>query len=273
MTSFILVSVSFGYFYGLQDSFEWNVWKYLMWGCGLLAGSCFAINQALEVAWDSKMERTQNRPLPQGILAKWEAWVFGTLCFLVGFWFLWNINLMTAILGASIVLTYCFWYTPSKRWNSLNTLIGAIPGAIPPLVGWTAARGNIDLQGGFLFVLLFSWQLPHFLAIAWLYRNDYKQGGYAMLPVVEDSGQSCFRQILIQTGVLILVSLFPFAMGLAGYYYLLVALLAGGYFLYMGIQLYRSHSDRDARSVFRISLLYLPAILFALIWDRAVFYV
>ncbi len=273
MTVFILVSVSFGFIYGKPESVSWTPMWWALLGSALLAFACFGINQLLEIDRDGMMVRTQNRPLVKGVVHKIEGWILSLVCWGLGFWILWDkVNLLSAWIGFFIVFSYCFLYTPTKRWTTLNTLIGAIPGSLPPVLGWAAAQNGIGKGAALLFLILFFWQLPHFLAIAWLYREDYSKGKFAMLSVVDDSGESCFRQIIIQTTFLIFVSLMPIVWGLAGFFYLGIALLAGSYFLYKGIVLYKNKSAQSARSLFYYSLLYLPFLLLSLVLDSTVVY-
>lgn len=238
-------------------------------GTALLAAAAFGFNQAWEKDLDALMERTRNRPLPTGRLTRTEAVVFSSLLTLAGALVLAVfVNLLTMALGLLTVVLYAAVYTPLKRISSLNTLIGAIPGALPPLMGWTAAQGLIGFGGAVLFLLLFFWQTPHFLSLAWLYREEYRRGGFRMLSVTDPSGEACFRHIVLQTVFLLFVSLLPFVAGLAGKVYLLSALSAGAYFLFSALRLYRLRTQAAARTLFLASLVYLPLVLVVLALNR-----
>ena len=268
MTSFILVSVGLGFYYGKTSTSSLEELGWALVGSLLMAMSCFSINQAIEKDLDKKMPRTMNRPIPTGVVTVTEAWLIGGGSFILGMVVLGSkVNSLTCFLGVSIVLSYCFFYTPWKQKSSINTLIGAIPGAIPPLIGWSTAQGSLGRGAFLLFLILYFWQLPHFLAIAWLYREDYSKGNFHMWSVVDPSGDSCFRQIIIQSFFLLFASLIPVLWGVAGYYYGALAWVGGLFFIYKGFQLYKSKSDSSARGLFYYSLIYLPCILLALILD------
>ncbi len=273
MSSFLVISVGLGYYYAQPSGLGFLHLLWTLLGSGLLAFSCFAINQVLEVEYDKQMPRTEQRPLPQGEISKKEVWWMGSLFFFLGTGLLYfKINMLAAFFGASIVLTYCFLYTPFKRISHLNTLIGTIPGALPPLIGWAAVRDSIGMGAIVMFVILLFWQLPHFLAIAWLYRKDYSQANFSMLSVVDPTGKSVFRQIVFQTVLLILSSFVPFLLGIAGKLYLVVALVSGLAFLGAGLVLKKTESNRAAWWVFILSLVYLILILLFLIVDNRVVY-
>ncbi len=267
----ILFTTFVGYLLGAGDDFRFFILLHVMLGTAMLVIGSFALNQAIEKRFDKLMLRTRARPVPSERVGQTEAFSFGLLCFFAGTGYLYfMVNPLTGILGAAALILYAAVYTPLKRFSSLNTLIGAVPGALPPLMGWTAAQNSLGYGGLVLFFLLFFWQIPHFLALAWMYKDDYTAGGFRMLSVTDPSGAACFRHILLQTLCLILISLFPFVAGIAGPYYLVVALMAGGYFLYTGIVLYRERSREAARRVFMASLLYLPSLLFMLILSKMV---
>ena len=178
------------------------------------------------------------------------------------------VNLLTSLLGAITVVSYLFVYTPLKRVTSLNTAVGAVPGALPPLMGWVAARGEITIEGCSLFAILFFWQLPHFLAIAWIYREEYARAGFVMLPVVDPQGQRTGRQAVSHTLGLLPVSLCPFLFKLAGPIYLLGALVLGLGFLWFAIQFSRHLTIQRARQLFYASILYLPLLLGLMVFDK-----
>lgn len=274
MVFHILITTFAGYYLGSKLDLEVaRMWHTLL-GTGILAIGAFALNQAIEKEYDKLMERTRERPLPTGRVGKTAALGFGLACFVGGTVYLWMAaNPLTAFLGALTVILYAAVYTPMKRLTSLNTLVGAIPGALPPLMGWTASQGSIGLGGILLFAFLFFWQLPHFLALALMYKEDYRLGGFKMLSVTDPTGEACFRHILSQTLTLVLVSLFPFVFHLSGTWYLGVALLGGGYFLLAAFSLWRRRDRAAARVLFFTSLAYLPILLIAMVWDKAIVFV
>ncbi len=244
---------------------------YCLLGTAALAAASFCFNQGLEKVPDGKMDRTASRPIPTDRISTRAAYGGGGALTLSGAALLaWGCNPMTAGLGLATVVLYAAVYTPMKRLSSLNTLVGAVPGAIPPVMGWTAAGGS-PWDGGALalFGLLFFWQLPHFLAIAWMHKDDYARGGFRMLSMDDPTGDACFRQIRIQSLLLWLVSWVPWWMGMAGDVYAWVATAAGAVFF---TEAWKSGWKRDAasaRRLFLVSLLYLPIVLLALALDKA----
>jgi len=269
MTAHILITTVVGFYLASGAEFDWNLLGWTLLGTGLLAMSAFSFNQAIEKNHDAVMERTQKRPLPSERLGVASAWVAGAATTILGTALLWlHVNLLTAFLGALTVLLYAAVYTPLKRLTTFNTLVGGIPGALPPLMGWTAAQNHLGMGGWLLFALLFFWQLPHFLALAWMYKDDYRRGGFRMLSLVDESGATCFRQIVIQTLLLLPVSVFPFIYGIAGVWYLIVALLAGLFLLGLALRLQRTGLRAHAVHVFLWSLAYLPLVLVAMAFDK-----
>src|ERR1041385_786731 len=191
-----------------------------MLGIALLSSGIATINQYIERDLDALMRRTAARPLPSGRLLPWEALMFGiSLIGLAEIYLLLLVNPLTAVLGLTVVAGYLFGYTPLKTRTSLSTMVGAFPGAVPPLIGWAAARGTVGLEAWVLFAIMFLWQFPHFLAIAWMYREDYARAGILMLPVVEPDGRVTAQQIVVYTVLLLPVSLLPTALGIAGKVY------------------------------------------------------
>ena len=240
-----------------------------MLGLAALAGGAAALNQYLEREHDANMPRTRERPLPSRRIQPQTALILGGV--LAGFGLVYLallVNLLTALLGVATLVIYLAIYTPLKRVTVLNTIIGAIPGALPPLMGWTAARGEINLQGWALFMILFFWQLPHFLAIAWLYRDDYAGAGFCMLPSIDPSGARTGRQALSHTLGLLPLSLAPFVLHLVGVAYLAGAILFGLVFLYFALQFARLRTSSEARKLFYFSIIYLPLLLGLMIIDK-----
>jgi protoheme IX farnesyltransferase len=274
MVFHILITTFVGYYIGSKVDMEQALLWHTLLGTGILAIGAFALNQAIEKDYDKLMERTRLRPIPTERVGKTAALVFGGFCFLAGTSYLWiQVNALTAVLGALTLILYAAVYTPMKRWSSLNTLVGAIPGALPPLMGWTAVQGNLGMGGMILAAILFFWQLPHFLALALMYKDDYRLGGFKMLSVTDPTGEACYRHIIVQTLILILVSLFPFVFRLAGPLYLATALLGGAYFMFSAIMLWRRRDRPAARAVFFTSLAYLPILLLVMAWDKAIVFV
>lgn len=231
------------------------------------AGSS-VLNQYLERDSDALMDRTSKRPLPQGVVTPEAALYFGIFLCLAGIGtLLFFVNLLTAFLGLLTAFLYVLVYTPLKKITWMNTLVGAIPGALPPVGGWTAVTGSIDAGAIALFLILFIWQMPHFYAIAWMYKDDYAKGGFKMLPVVDPSNRQTFFQIILFCHILILVSLLPTWLGLTGSLYLFAAVIAGGYFLVKGVDFVCNTTRISARGVVIASLLYLPALLIAATLD------
>jgi len=259
---------------GFSAASRWTVdyWKmfHALAGTAFLAAGAAALNQLLERRWDALMLRTQERPLPSGRLQPDTVLIFGGLCSAAGLAYLaLAVNPITAFLGAATLISYLFVYTPLKRFTPLNTVVGAVSGALPPLMGWTAARGEITVGGWSLFALQFFWQLPHFLAIAWLYREDYARAGFKMLPFFDPTGHRTGLHVVNHSLGLLTVSLAPFVCGVAGPAYLRGALVLGVGFLVMAILFARSLTQSDARRLFFASIIYLPLVLGLLVWDKA----
>jgi protoheme IX farnesyltransferase len=234
-----------------------------------VAGGTAALNQYWERREDSLMYRTRNRPLPTGRLSPSRALAFGVALAIGGTLYLaWQTNLLTAFLGLLTLASYLFFYTPLKKRTPLCTLVGAFPGAVPPLIGWAAARGELPLTAWVLYAILFLWQFPHFLSIAWLYREDYQRAGIAMLPVVEPSGKSTSRQILIYCAALLPVSLLPTWLGVTGWLYLGGAALLGSAFLYVAVRAGMDKTKHEARRLLQASVFYLPLVYVLMLLDK-----
>jgi protoheme IX farnesyltransferase len=269
LTSLVLLTTAVGFYVGMSGPLNWLLLLHTLMGTALVAGGAAALNQLIEREHDAKMRRTEDRPLPSGRLQPETVLLFGGLISAVGLAYLaFAVNLLTSILGIVTLLSYVFVYTPLKRVTTLNTVIGAIPGALPPLMGWTAARGQIDVEGWSLFAILFFWQLPHFLAIAWMYRDDYARGGYVMLPVVDPDGVRTGGQAVSHTLGLFAVSLFPVLLRLVGWYYCAGAILLGGIFLVSAIRFSRRLTMSSARQLFFASIIYLPLLLGLMVFDK-----
>ncbi len=269
LTALVLLTTAVGFYVGWRGAMDYGLMLHALFGTALVASGAAALNQLLERDLDAKMRRTEDRPLPSGRLQPETVLVFGGACAAVGLVYLaWTVNLLTSVLGAITLVSYVVIYTPLKRTITLNTVIGAIPGALPPLMGWTAARGEITVEGWSLFAIQFFWQLPHFLAIAWLYRDDYARAGFAMLPVLDPEGTRTGRQAVSYALGLLPVSLCPLLFGQAGMAYFVGALILGVGFLFCAIQFARRLSTGAARQLFLASILYLPLLLGLMVMDK-----
>lgn len=263
--AFMLVLTSAaGFYLGAVNGFDWMLFFNAMLGITLLASGVATLNQVWEKDTDALMERTATRPLPTNKVSSTEGLVFGVLLALTAEIYLAVlVNPLTAFLGLIVIIGYVLLYTPLKTRTSASTAIGAIPGALPPLMGWTASANEITLGAWILFALLFLWQFPHFLAIAWMYKEQYAKAGIKMLPVVEKDGKITARQIVIFTILLLPVSIAPFFVGVAGWIYLIGASVLGIWFLYESIKTARAKTVKQARRLLLVSVLYLP-VIFAL---------
>jgi len=278
ITWLILMSTGIGYFFGLPAATNW--WDFLkgihplsLWhtilGTALIASGTAALNQWYEREADHKMFRTAGRPLPSGRLCARRALAFGLVLSAAGFVELWlGVNLLSGLIGAFTLASYLFLYTPMKQRTWWSTTVGAIPGAMPPMIGYAAAAGAITRESWVLFAILFLWQFPHFYSIAWMYREDYARAGILMLPVVEPDGRSTARQIVLYGLALIPVSLVPGMLGMSGRIYLAGALLLGLWFLYSGVRVALERSLVRARGVLITSVIYLPLIYGLMLLDR-----
>jgi protoheme IX farnesyltransferase len=253
---------------------EWRlaVLFHAVFGTALVASGASALNQWLERSSDSLMRRTQDRPLPAGRLLPVEVFLFGLALGIAGTVYLATTlsSPAAAVAAAFTFVCYVFVYTPLKGRTTLNTLVGAVPGAMPPVIGWVAVEGTVTTGAMTLFAILFLWQVPHFLAIAWMYREEYAKAGLRMLPVVDPAGRMTARQMVAYTLALIPISLGPLLLASAGALYLGGALLLGLYFLWHALGFQASRSIEQARKVLRVSLVYLPGLLALLLLDRCV---
>lgn len=265
----ILVTASVGFYLGSGLVLDYFRLVEMLLGTALAAGGTLTLNQYLERDSDGLMERTRRRPLPDGRVQPTEALVFGVALIILGLLvLLWRVNDWSALVTLSIVGSYLFIYTPLKQRSSLCALIGAVPGALPPLIGWTAVQGEIRLEAWVLFAVLFLWQTPHTLAIARLYRDDFARAGIRFLPVVERDGKSMGRQVVGHTLALLAVSLLPTLLRFAGEVYFVAAFLLGAGFLAFGVVLAFSPSEGAARRLVFASLVYLPLLLGVMALDR-----
>ena len=240
------------------------MFAHAMFGIALLSSGIATLNQYIERELDGRMRRTASRPLPAGKLAPFEALILGAgLTILAESYLAVLVNPLTALFGLSVIAGYLFMYTPLKTRTTLSTVVGAFPGAMPPLMGWTAASNEVSTGAWVLFAILFLWQFPHFLAIAWMYKEDYGRAGIRMLPVVEPEGRITGQQIVAYTLMLVPVSLLPTMIGISGKIYFYGAIILGLLFLSSSISAALSKSRQQARRLLLASVLYLP-LLFGL---------
>ena len=269
ITFLIVLTSAAGFCLGSRGAVNYLTFAHAMIGIGLLSSGIATLNQFMERDLDGLMRRTAERPLPSGRLLPFEALWFGVALTLTAELYLaLAVNALTAVLGLTVIAGYLFLYTPLKTRTSLSTAVGAFPGAMPPLIGWAAARGELDVAAWVLFAILFLWQFPHFLAIAWMYREDYGRAGIRMLPVVEPDGRVTGQQIIVYSLMLIPVSLLPTILGISGKFYLIAALILGLVFLATSIRAALSKSNQHARQLLLASVLYLPLLFGVMVLNR-----
>jgi protoheme IX farnesyltransferase len=273
ITWLILMSTGIGYFFGLPShawsAIHWLSMLHTILGTALIASGTAALNQWYERAADRKMLRTADRPLPSGRLTAPRALAFGIALSVAGFVELWlGVNLLSGLIGAFTLASYLFLYTPMKQRTWWSTTVGAIPGAMPPMIGYAAAAGAITRESWVLFAILFLWQFPHFYSIAWMYKEDYARAGIRMLPVVDPDCRSTARQIVLYGVALIPVSLVPGMLGMTGRIYFIGALILGLVYLYSGVRVALERTLVRARAVLLTSVLYLPLIYGLMLLDR-----
>jgi len=268
ITWLILMSTGIGYYFGHAGAIDWVLLLHTMLGTGLLASGTATLNQWYERDADSRMRRTKGRPIPSGRVSSTRAFWFGMALLAVGHLELGVfVNGLTAWLGFFTVASYLLLYTPMKQHTWWSTTVGAFPGAMPPLIGFAAARNELTIEAWILFVIIFLWQFPHFYAIAWMYREDYGRAGIQMLPVVEPDGVSTARHILAFAMLLIPASLLPGFFHMTGHWYLAAALGLGALFLRAAAGVVKERSLTSARAVLKASVIYLPLLYLALVLD------
>ena len=266
----VLITTMVGFYVGSAGPVDLGRLLHAMLGTALVAAGGAALNQLLEREHDSKMRRTRERPLPSGRMQPGTVLVIGVTAAVAGLVYLaLATNTATFLIGAFTLVTYVLIYTPLKRVTWLNTIVGAVPGAAPPLMGWAAARGTITTEGLALFAIQAFWQLPHFMAIAWIYRDEYSRAGFKMLPVLDPSGHRTARHALGFTLALLAASVCPFVFHLAGPVYLAAALALGAGFLWTAVQFSRELTVARARILFYASILYLPVLFGMMVLDKA----
>ncbi len=266
----VLITTLAGFYMGSGDQFEVSLALKLVIGTGLAAGGTLALNQYIERGTDALMDRTRHRPIPSGRLRPIEAVIFGAIIAVGGISYLWiNVNPLSAIVTGAITVLYLGAYTPMKRFTWLCHAIGAVPGALPPVIGWAAARNGVDGEALVLFAIMFLWQLPHSLSIARLYQRDYARAGIRMLPEAGRYGDPANSLMIAATSALLVVGTLPALMRFAGLAYVPVALVLGSATLFQCLRLVLGGTTiAAAQRVMKVSLLYLPAILLVMVLDK-----
>jgi protoheme IX farnesyltransferase len=269
ITLLIVLTSAAGFALASTGTVNYSALVTAMIGIALLSSGIATLNQYIERDLDALMRRTADRPLPSGKLHPNEALVFGAgLTIVAEVYLALLVNPLTALLGLTVISGYLFAYTPLKTRTTLSTMVGAFPGAVPPLIGWAAARGEIGIEAWVLFAILFLWQFPHFLAIAWMYREDYGRAGILMLPVVEPEGRVTAQQIVVYTILLLPVSLLPTMLGTSGKIYFFGAIILGLLFLYSSVRAAISKSRQEAKRLLLASVIYLPLLFILMVVNR-----
>ena len=264
----VLVTTAFGFVLGGGTHSSMLLLSFTLLGVGSATGGAAVLNNYLERDFDAKMVRTRGRALPAGLIEPFRALMFGVSLVLLGVLLLvWTANLLAGFLVLLAAFLYVLVYTPLKRITWLNTTFGAIPGAIPPMAGWAAATGHVGPGAWALFAILFAWQHPHFFAIAWIFRDDYRAAGFKMLPAIERSGLRTVRLTVASSLILLPVSLAPTVIGMAGWVYFLGTLLLGLLMVIAALSFARNRNDGTARGLLKASIVYLPLLLGAIILD------
>jgi heme o synthase len=271
VTFLVVITTVAGFYLGSTGPIDWMLLLHTLCATMLVAGGTAALNQYVERDMDAVMRRTASRPLPSGILQPREVVIFGVATIIVGaVWLALAVNAIAALVALATTVLYLGVYTPLKTRTPLATAVGAIPGALPPLIGWAAARGSLSVGGWVLFAILFFWQFPHFMAIAWMYREDYARAGIKMLPVVEPKGDSTFRQIVTTSAILVWVSALPSVIGMAGIGYFFAALTLGMALLQVSLWANRSRTNVRAKWLMHATVAHIPILLCWMIADRLV---
>jgi protoheme IX farnesyltransferase len=265
----VLMTTAAGYYMGARGPVNWLHMLHAVFATMLIAAGTAALNHYIERDSDRFMRRTASRPLPTGVLQPTEALLFGAALSVAGAIDLYIVGgILPAVLGVATCLSYLLAYTPLKKRTVWATFIGAFPGAIPPMIGWVAASGSLDLGAWLLFAILFLWQFPHFHAIAWMYREDYARAGILMLPVVDRDGSRTFRQIVLFSAGLVVVSLLPSLLGLAGVVYFFGALIASTALVQVAIWAASTKSNARAKWLMHATVIHIPVLLALMAYDK-----
>jgi heme o synthase len=271
VTFLVVITTVAGFYLGSVGSLEWIRLLYTLGGTLLVAAGTAALNQCLERELDALMRRTAARPLPSGQLQPCEVLVFGAATIVIGaLWLGFAVNWLSAAVALATTILYLGLYTPLKTRTTLSTAVGAIPGALPPMIGWAAAHGTLSLGGWILFAILFVWQFPHFMAIAWMYREDYARAGIRVLPVIDRKGDATFRQIVMSSAILVWVSALPSVVGMASVRYFFGALILGMLLLQTGLWANRARTNFRAKWLMHATVAHIPLLLIWLIIDRLI---
>ena len=269
LSAMVLLTAAVGFVLGSGDHIDWTKMIWSVIGTALAAGCASALNQIIEIRRDRRMHRTQNRPLPSGAMSMQHSFIAAMLMGAAGLVVLAaGANLGAAWLALLTIVLYVVMYTPLKVRSSINTVVGAVCGAIPPMIGWVAASGSIDRGAWILGAILFVWQIPHFLALAWLYREDYERGGFAMLPTIDRKGQITCEVIVITSLLLLPIGLLATMLHVAGVVFAIGSLVLGAAMVAIGIRLYLNRTNANARYMFLASIIYLPLLMCLLVFDR-----
>src|SRR5881227_3544860 len=270
LTLLVLLTTAAGFYLGAESPINYAALFHVVFGTAAAAAGAAALNQWLERKLDALMRRTRTRPVPAGRMRPAEAFTLGLVLSIFGVGYLAiTCNALGATLAAVTILIYIFGYTPLKRASSANTLVGAVPGAIPPMIGWAAARGTIEPGAWSLFAILLLWQLPHFFAIAWMYRDDYSRAGFQMISSDDSSGERSASQSVFFCILLLVIAGLPAFLGIVNFAYLVVELLLGSFFVAVAMHFLRMRSASAARLLFLVSIIYLPLLLGALILTKS----
>lgn len=269
VTFLVVVTTVAGFYLGTSGPLDWALLLSTLCATMLVAGGTAALNQYVERDIDAVMRRTVARPLPSGQLSPREVVIFGVATIVLGtVWLALGANLLAALVAVATSVLYLGLYTPLKKRTPLSTAVGAIPGALPPLIGWAAAHGSLSVGAWILFAILFFWQFPHFMSIAWMYREDYARAGIRMLPVVDRKGDATFRQIICASTILVWVSALPSVVGMAGIRYFFGALILGMILLQVGLWANRARTNARAKWLMHATVAHIPILLAWLVLDR-----
>lgn len=270
LTLLVLLTTAVGFYLGAEGPISWILLVQTVLGTAAAAAGAAALNQWWEYRLDALMERTQARPVPAGRMRPVEAVVIGSALSIVGVTYLAFVcNALTAALAAITIIVYVFAYTPLKLVSTFNTALGAVPGALPPMIGWAAARGTLNAGAWMLFAILFFWQLPHFFAIAWMYREDYARAGFQMISSDDRTGERSASQSVFFCMLLLIIAGLPAYLGIATVFYLIAEWILGAVFVAAAMRFLKTRARSDARRLFLTSIIYLPLLLGALVLSKA----
>jgi len=270
LTLLVLVTTAVGFYLGAEGPVNFAALLHTVFGTAAAAAGAAALNQWWEYNLDAVMQRTRSRPLPSGRMRPRDAVIVGSALSIFGVAYLAFVsNALSAALAAITIIIYIFAYTPLKRVSTFNTALGAVPGALPPMIGWAAARGTLNAGSWTLFAILFFWQLPHFFAIAWMYRDDYTRAGFQMISSDDRTGERSASQSVFFCMLLFIVAGLPAFLGIATVFYLLAELILGAVFVAVAMRFLKTRARADARRLFITSIIYLPLLLGALVLSKA----